>query len=70
LDAWSGFHGRPSSKADLTRADLTRADLTRADFTDADLTDAELGGAIWPHIAPVPDGWRRNDDGRLRETDH
>ena len=52
--------------ANLTRANLTRADLTRADLTRAHLNGADLTGARWPRGAPVPEGWKLDNDGLLK----
>ena len=37
-----------------------------ADLTDAILTDANLTDAMWPENQPVPPGWERDAEGRLR----
>ena len=52
--------------AHLDGADLTGADLTRADLTGADLTGAWLRGVRWPEGVPVPKGWERDAEGRLK----
>jgi uncharacterized protein YjbI with pentapeptide repeats len=64
--------------AALDHADLTGAHIHDANFTDAGLTDAKLSGvtfddaefhkARWPQDSPVPDGWARDESGRLRRN--
>ena len=44
--------------ANLNGADLTDANLARAYLTGAELDGADLDGAIWPELAPVPEGWK------------
>jgi len=54
------------SLADLSQVDLSRAKLVGARLSEVDLTGADLTGAIPPSDAAVPEGWKLNDQGRLR----
>lgn len=64
------------SQVDFTRADfnntnLSRAKLVGARLSEVDLAGADLTGAILTSDAEVPEGWKLNDEGRLRrDPDH
>jgi hypothetical protein len=53
------------ANADLTNVNLTNANLTQTLLTGAKLTGAKLDGAIWPTNEAVPEGWQRDNAGRL-----
>jgi uncharacterized protein YjbI with pentapeptide repeats len=70
----SDLTGANLHNANLTGAmlgsELSAADLRAADIHAADLTAADLAGATWPANAPVPEGWKLDDDsGRLDVAD-
>ena len=54
--------------ANLSGADLGGADLIGADLRWANLIGADLGGANLYASDPVPDGWVRDENGRLKKA--
>ena len=55
--------------ANFTNAAVNVADLTGADVRGALFTGANFAGARWPEDTDVPEGWRRDERGRLQQDD-